>query len=88
MAAINFITFNENIETLNQKCVVFWKPDAICTCWSYTSKYKNSSRFYRVGGGGKFPRSLRVPSNVDVESGKMVDEGELINSEKYKIMID
>jgi len=86
MRVATFITFNENVETLNNRCILFWKEDAICTCWSYTAKYKNSSRFYRVGGGGDFPKSLRVPSNVDVQNGKMVDEGELIDSNKYRII--
>lgn len=88
MSTIQFVTFNENVETLNTRCMVFWKPDAICTCWSYTAKYTNSSRFYRVGGGGVFPKSLRVPQNVDVENGKMIDEGELINPNKYKVTFD
>ena len=85
MAQASFITLNEDVATLNERCVVFYKLDALCTCWSYTAKYKNSSRFYRVNGGGTYPKSLRVPGNVDTRTGCMVDEGELIDPTNYNI---
>jgi len=55
------------------------------TCWTYTARYKNSKRLYRVGGPDVYPSKLRVPSNVDISSGQMIDEGELIDPSKYII---
>ena len=55
------------------------------TCWTYTAKYKNSKRLYRVGGPDFYPKKLRVPSNVDTSTGRMIDEGELIDPSKYVI---
>jgi len=86
MALASFITLNEPVATLNQRCVVFWKLDALCTCWSYTAKYKNSNRFFRINGGGTFPKSFRVPGNVDQGTGCMIDEGEFIVPNSYKIL--
>ena len=61
-------------------------PDyPVPTCWTYTARYKNSKRLYRVGGPEAFPKKLRVPSNVDISLGQMIDEGELIDPGKYII---
>jgi len=61
-------------------------PDyPVPTCWTYTAHYKNSRRLYRIGGPEKYPKNLRVPSNVDTSTGQMIDEGELINPSKYTI---
>jgi len=55
-------------------------------CWNYTAKYKNSDRLFRTNGSGKFPSTLKVPSNVDINSGIMMDEGNLIDPSQYKII--
>ena len=55
------------------------------TCWSYTAKYKNSQRLFRLNGPDEFPKTLRVPKNVDISTGIMIDEGELIDPSKYNI---
>ena len=54
-------------------------------CWNYTARYKNSSKLFKASGCGSFPKNLRVPSNVDTSTGKMVDDGILINPDKYSI---
>ena len=84
--ATTYLTLNDTESTLNTKCDIFFKLDELCTCWSYTAKYKNSSRFYRVNGPGEYPKSLRVPDNVDVSTGRMIDEGELIQDNDYNIL--
>ena len=61
-------------------------PDyPIPTCWTYTARYKNSKRLFRIGGPDKYPKFLRLPSNIDISTGRMIDEGELIDPDKYII---
>jgi len=55
-------------------------------CWNYTAQYKNSSKLFKASGCGSFPKNLRVPSNVDTSTGKMVDDGILINPDEYRII--
>jgi len=55
-------------------------------CWNYTAKYKGSNKLFKTSGPGAFPRKVRVPGNVDKSSGKMIDDGELINPNKYKTL--
>jgi hypothetical protein len=54
-------------------------------CWNYTAQYKNSSKLFKASGCGNFPKSLRVPNNVDTNTGKMVDDGDLIDPKRYSI---
>ena len=53
-------------------------------CWNYTAQYKNSSKLYKASGCGSFPKSLKVPNNVNTNTGKMVDDGMLIDPDRYK----
>ena len=55
-------------------------------CWNYTAHYKNSNKLFKASGCGVFPKTLQVPSNVDISTGKMVDDGIFINPDKYKII--
>lgn len=55
------------------------------TCWTYTAKYKGSSRLYRDNGPGLFPKTLKVPGNVDISTGTMIDEGIKIDPSKYTV---
>jgi len=54
-------------------------------CWNYTAQYKNSSKLYKASGCGSFPKSLRVPNNIDTNTGKMIDDGLLIDPRKYEV---
>ena len=54
-------------------------------CWNYTAKYKNSSKLYKASGCGSFPKNIRVPGNVDIRTGKMIDDGLLIDPRKYEV---
>lgn len=56
------------------------------TCWSFTARYENSNKLFRVNGPDVFPKNLRVPKNVNISTGKMIDEGKLIDPSKYKIL--
>jgi hypothetical protein len=53
-------------------------------CWNYTARYKNSNKLFKTSGCGSFPRSLRVPGNVDISTGRMIDDGQLISPDEYK----
>jgi len=64
----------------------FYPQDDIPVCWNYTAQYKNSSKLYKASGCGSFPKNIRVPGNVDKSSGKMIDDGMLINPNKYRIV--
>jgi len=57
---------------------------AVPICWNYTARYKGSNRLFKVSGCGPFPRKLRVPSNIDLSTGKMIDDGQLIDSNEYE----
>jgi len=54
-------------------------------CWNYTAKYKGSNKLFKTSGPGAFPRKVRVPGNVDKSSGKMIDDGSLIDPRKYEV---
>lgn len=56
------------------------------TCWSYTAKYRGSNRLFKMNGGGKYPSELQVPESVDISTGRMVDEGQLIDPNEFKII--
>ena len=55
-------------------------------CWNYTARYKNSQRLYRTNGSGPYPKTLNIPSSVDPSTGRMVDEGKLINPNNYEVL--
>ena len=55
-------------------------------CWNYTAHYKNSNKLFKASGCGSFPKNLRVPSNVDVSTGRMVDDGIFINPDEYRVI--
>jgi len=55
-------------------------------CWNYTARYKGSNKLFKASGCGPFPKTLQVPSNVDTSTGKMVDDGEFISPDKYKVI--
>jgi hypothetical protein len=63
----------------------FEYQDEPILCWNYRARYKDSNRMYAVRGAGKFPRELRVPSNVDISTGCMMDKGQLINPDQFKV---
>lgn len=55
-------------------------------CWNYTANYKGSSRLFKLSGPGAFPKVLAVPDNVDISTGRMVDDGVLIDPDEYEIV--
>lgn len=56
-------------------------------CWSYVAEYKNGKgKRYRQSGPGPFPRCLHVPGNVDKSTGRMVDDGILIDPDEYEVI--
>ena len=55
-------------------------------CWNYTARYKNSNKLFKASGCGSFPKNLKVPSNIDISTGKMIDDGILINPDEYHIV--
>jgi len=60
--------------------------DQIPLCWNYTARYKNSNKLFKASGCGRFPRTLRVPGNVDTGTGKMVDDGIEIDPDNYSVV--
>ena len=61
------------------------EPPFAPICWNYTAKYKRSDRLYKVSGPGSFPKCLTIPSNVDTETGTMIDDGVLIDPGEYEV---
>jgi len=59
----------------------------IPVCWNYTARYKGSSKLFKVSGCGPFPKRLRVPNNVNTSTGRMIDDGQLINPSEYEVII-
>jgi len=55
-------------------------------CWNYTARYKNSNKLFKASGCGVFPKNLKVPGNVDRSTGRMIDDGILINPDEYHIV--
>jgi len=55
-------------------------------CWNYTARYKNSNKLFKASGCGNFPKTLRVPENVDTNTGRMIDDGILINPDEYEVV--
>lgn len=55
-------------------------------CWNYTAKYKGSNRLYKVSGPGVFPKKLNIPMNVDKSTGRMIDDGILIDPDEYEVV--
>jgi len=58
----------------------------IPVCWNYTARYKNSDKLFKASGCGPFPRTFHIPRNVDTSTGRMVDDGILINPDEYQIV--
>jgi len=54
-------------------------------CWNYTARYHNSNKLFKASGCGSFPKSLRVPGNIDPSTGRMIDDGILINPDEYRV---
>ena len=54
-------------------------------CWNFTARYKNSRRTFKVAGGGPFPKRLKVPRGLDLESSSMVDDGRVISSSDFMV---
>lgn len=55
-------------------------------CWNFTARYNNSSKLFKKSGPGSFPKRLRVPHNVDLSTSQMIDDGELIDPNKYDVI--
>jgi len=64
---------------------VYATEQDIPVCWNYTARYKNSNKLFKLSGPGLFPKNLRVPSNVDELTGKMIDDGIIVSPKKYTI---
>lgn len=62
-----------------------WSADQVPICWNYTAKYKNSAKMFKLSGPGQFPKQLRIPNNVDTATGKMIDDGALIDPDRYDV---
>lgn len=60
--------------------------DEPVTCWKYTAKYRGSNRSFVMNGGGKYPSTLQVPGNVDISTGRMIDEGQLIDPSQFNVI--
>ncbi len=54
-------------------------------CWNYSVRYKLSNKMHKQSGPGAFPKKLIVPGNVDVGTGRMVDDGRLIDTDDYEV---
>lgn len=59
--------------------------DQVPVCWNYTARYKNSNRLFKASGRGSFPRKLNIPGNIDPSTGRMIDDGQLINPDEYNV---
>lgn len=55
-------------------------------CWNYTARYLGSSRQFKISGPGSFPKYLEIPSNVDKSTGKLIDDGQLIDPDEYEVL--
>jgi hypothetical protein len=53
-------------------------------CWNYTARYKGSNKLFKISGCGNYPKSLRVPSNIDKSTGRMIDDGVEIDPTEYE----
>lgn len=62
------------------------EPPFTPICWNYSAPYKNSKKRYRVSGPGSFPKTLKVPENVDVTQGLMIDDGVPIDPSRYEVL--
>ena len=55
-------------------------------CWQFTGR-RMSGRVYVQGGDGAYPKVFTIPSDVDVETCCLVDEGIEVDKLNYKIEI-
>jgi hypothetical protein len=60
--------------------------DQVPMCWNYTARYRSSNKLFKASGCGNYPKSLRVPSNIDKSTGRMVDDGIEIDPSEYEIV--
>jgi len=59
--------------------------DEVPICWNYTAQYKGSTKMFKLSGPGSFPTSINIPGNVDISTGKMIDDGKEIDPSNYKV---
>jgi hypothetical protein len=57
------------------------------TCWSFTAKYKNTSKMFKMNGSeNRHPREVKVPGNIDPSSICMMEHGKFIPPTEYKLL--
>jgi len=54
-------------------------------CWNYTAQYKSSTKMFKLSGPGSFPKRINIPGNVDISTGKMIDDGREIDPSNYEV---
>ena len=59
--------------------------DDVPVCWNYTARYLNSNKLFKLSGCGPYPKHLRLPNNVDKSTGKLIDDGKLIDPDDYEV---
>ena len=47
--------------------------------------WTNSNKLFKASGPGSYPKNLSVPGNVDLGTGKMIDDGKEISDDDYNI---
>jgi hypothetical protein len=55
-------------------------------CWNYTARYRGSNKIFKSSGCGNYPKSLKVPSNIDKSTGRMIDDGVEIDPSEYEVI--
>jgi len=55
-------------------------------CWKYSAKYKNSNRIFSLEGPNSYPNKIKVPSNIDLTTSKLIEDGQIINPSNYKLI--
>jgi len=54
-------------------------------CWNFTARFTNSAKLFKKSGPGAFPKRLKVPHNIDLSTGRMIDDGEVIDPDEYEV---
>jgi len=54
-------------------------------CWQLTGRYQNG-RLFQLNGSGSYPTEFKIPSNVRRDTINLIDEGQSIPKENYKLI--
>jgi len=91
-ALMTVVEYDATIQTSNATSFAIIPSTQIqalsALCWKITYKRKGlENRLWSIEGPGRYPEVIELPSDTELESVLLIEDGIIVPSEKYKIKL-